>query len=164
MQNKYKKVALQLIEDLNTKNFQNLQNHFAANASFTVFIIDKGEYTLVKGRDDVVDVLIQNFDIGDAQCELQTILSDGNKVAISGLVAGSNYFDIDNFPFQIKIMAIVDFDDNGKIHHVNYSTNTFEMMRLSGKAILSIGNKEKIRQYILTLQNIGILPATMLSE
>ena len=115
MQNKYEKVALQLIEDINTKSLQNLKNHFTPNVSLTVFTLHKGKYSHVKGIDDVIDTLDQNFNVGDARCDVQRIISDGNTVAMSGSVTGTNYLEIENLDFDIKIMSFIELQ-NGKIH------------------------------------------------
>ena len=58
-------------------------------------------------------------------------------------------------------MAFVEFR-NGEITNFDYSSHTFETMRLSGIATLKIGNREQIMNYLSVLKRSGMIREKMI--
>ncbi|MHA2028996.1 MAG: hypothetical protein ACW99Q_06370, partial [Candidatus Kariarchaeaceae archaeon] len=78
----YKEITSSLIQCLNTRNFANLDNFFAENATINSFSTQKGEYEVVHGRKKITDLLMVNFNPDtDFQVRTNRILVSDNVVS-----------------------------------------------------------------------------------
>lgn len=91
----------------------------------------------------------------------EKLLVDNDELCILGYLKGTKLqtqlglfsFDI---PFKYRDTIYAKFDGE-KIKRIEIYHDTFEVMRLCGRAILRQNNQEKIRNYLLNLEKLGFI-------
>lgn len=160
----YKEITKQLIDSVNTQYLENLKELFSKDATMTVFMTRRGQYSKIHGVEEIIRAFKLNFENKDVKFNLSKLIAEENTVAISGYLVGTQFFNIqldEEDTFHIKFMAFFEFKNN-KISNMDFSSHTFEDMRLSGIATFKHGNMEEISKYLAILKQSGLIPQKMI--
>ena len=165
MMSKYIQIVKDFITLFNTRNHAEIDNFLTQFVSDEVlaetFHTASGTWIIVKDKFHLKEMIEYNFSSeNDLMMITETLSESENKVFWAGTLEGSKW----NTPgginiqeeFEIKAVWIFEFDNN-KIIYLKYFLDTFEIMKLSGRAILDEGNKQKIQNYVELLLNTGMI-------
>lgn len=162
MSNNLKQQFQNFIAKANEGNIDFLEGIVHSEISMLTIDISSGNLVEVKGKKPVIQAFISSLaPPNDLVYEVDKILCDDNEICTLGYFKGTimqTSFGLIkiNEPFRIRVTIFVEFEKS-ILKRIEYYYDTFEVMRLCGTALLQQDNKEKIKNYLSSLINLGII-------
>lgn len=140
---------------------------FSERMSGKFFSTNRGSWRLVEDKEGIQNAFlaIHNPD-NNVLWSPMDIYSRGTKVVWEGFWVGSDWKTATGVHisenFKLPIICIFEFEDE-KVINFEYFTDTFEMMKLSGRALVKEEDNTKMQQYVSNLVDLGMIPEIILS-
>lgn len=140
---------------------------FSEQINGKFFSTRQGSWRKVENKEDVIKAFMASHNPqNNVLWSPMSIYELENKVIWEGFWVGSDWTTVTGVNigenFKLAIICIFEFEDD-KIVNFEYYTDTFEMTKLSGRALVQEGDNEKIQKFISNLVDMGMLPEIILS-
>lgn len=147
-----------MIQSLNSRTFERLEQSLHQDVSFGVFETSVGEFREIQGIQEVIDLFKFNFGAStDVIIDIRKLICEAQTICIFGFLRGSTWLNIGlDESFVIKFFGMIEFEA-GKIKHFEWLPDTFAVLRLNGRASFKMENRDKINQYLDNLVEMGLI-------
>lgn len=159
----YKQLCRDLVECLNTQNFEQMKQFYHQDVTYSV-MTNTGKFHDVHGVDEVLTVLQANFGASnDVIIDIEQMVCENKTVCLWGSLSGTTWNDITTTPFKFEATGWITFKDD-KIIKFRWMPDTFAVLRLTGQVTYQMDDKDIINQYLDNLVEMGLIKEDMVTK